>query len=540
MSTELRAAYNIPPGKLVLLIDDDANFINSLAISLEEQLAGVKAKNLQILPPAFSLDEFEAQMTLLRAAHRQNDLIFAFVDLNLPKAPDDSNAAPANGKRILRTLREMNVQTVLVTSKSPGEVGPVEGDPVFVTKPELKGGNKLHELVLQIVTIAEGHEDVSLAECDVLSSPVVERGQTRRLPLAFKSPAMRALRNSRLPKAAVEAAAVLAIGEPGVEFEQLAWLFHREISKGGISYRFRAFDCETGGSPVPLLERPEEQGGPARRCFFLRNLHALEAGELATFCQWLAQCPAIGVGGDRLVLTVHNPADDSGRKRIERLLDLFCLAGYDDFFLLDVPPLSRERPEDIAVYTEYFLRRWSADKDRAKLDIDDRARSLIKNFEYRRNFKQLSVSLDRLFHARGGGVINSAFVRQMYPDGLVVETAAEEVVKLILKPEPVESGGEGSWSPGQLKETCSQFLLQQKSSEEDSDDLRGFTRELEQIVSALETARNLDTEKDGGSRHLLRTGGTRFWPWSRYPVCPRLLAQLERHQLTVGLVRVPQ
>jgi hypothetical protein len=531
----------IPDGKIVLVVDDDLNFRDPFITRLSDLLTELmpKGSHLEVLP-AGAVEAYDAYISMLRDSGREKDLIYALLDLQIPVRRGEIPTTE-NGIVVLNKLRDLKVPTVVISNLplAKRDFGP--NQPVFISKNDLEDERKLKAQAVQIIDAIKDQPTVNLEDCKVLVSPIQERQRTRRLPLAVKSPAMLALHN-RMPKAAREAAAVLAVGDPGVEFEQLAWLFFKEISSTGAGkYQYYPFDCESSGSPITLLQEARDGGEQHPRYLFIRNLHVLEACDLAEICDALAQSPAIRVGGDRAFLTVHRDKiiGTGARNGTERLLDLFCLAGFDDFILLEVPPLSATstasgRPEDIRIYAEYYRLQRMEDKQESLIRFDERALNLITDFEYRRHFKDLSVFLDRLFRTKGGGVINSVFVRSMQPGDLVVDTASREVSKLILNTKAEEPSPGDSWSPGPLQEMCLQFLLLQRSGDEGSEELTIFSKDLEQIVGALESARNLDTDKDGSKR--LQKTGTDLWPWNHYPICPRLLAQLRRHNLTVGLV----
>lgn len=536
---ERHGIFTVPAGRLVLLIDDDDTFVASSDTRLRkkfDELAPAR-RDLQILT-ADTTQRFDAIVAILREDDRLKDLIYAFVDLNLPETRSAA-ARPENGMRVVAQLRNLIVPTVVFSDMSPEKLKRIFDDnpPRFITKEEWNTDARLRPLCLEVLSRLDERPAGTAQDCEVLCSPVAERQRTRRLPFAFGSPAMRSLRN-RIPKVAAEAAAVLAVGDPGVEFEQLAWLLYKEITKaGGCSYHYHSFNASTGGPPTPLLQNIN--GGDERSCHFLfvRNLHALDAAELERFCDELAQSASIRVAGNRAFLTVHRDRVYGAHKQagIDHLLDLFCLAGFEDFVLLDVPALARSRPDDVKAYAKHFLDEWRADAKRPVLTFDEPALDLISKLEYERHFKDLAIFLDRLFHDQEGGVINSAAVRRMRPEQLVVDTAADSIIKLILQTGPDEPSVDGSWSSGPLFDRCNHLAVEYKGNEGDAD-LSAFIRDLEQIVSALEQAKRLDTDAKGASKALLQAGAN-LWPWSRYPICPRLMAQLERHRLTVGVVQ---
>ncbi len=64
-----------------------------------------------------------------------------------------------------------------------------------------------------------------------------------------------------------------------------------------------------------------------------------------------------------------------------------------------------------------------------------------------------------------------------------------------------------------------------------------FYQELERIDEALQQASRLGTEGKTLMEELKKQSPG-FWPWNRYPFCPRLMKHLQRNGLTVGLVEV--
>ena len=137
-------------------------------------------------------------------------------------------------------------------------------------------------------------------------------------------------------------------------------------------------------------------------------------------------------------------------------------------------------------------------------------------------------------------MINAKVVRSVLPRTFV-ETASREIMDQILATDVNDAETGGPWSPGRLHEMCSQFLVNRddrnsQGSAEEDDGLRQFYEDLLKIDEALLQASGLDSEGKTLLQKQLLKRGSGFWPWSRYPVCPRLLKQLEHRGLTVGLV----
>src|SRR5947199_4285398 len=225
--------------KRVLVIDDDEEFRTLCISRIKRLLAELEPKKNDIeVVPADSLEKFEALLATLKADGRERDLIYALVDLKLPTSsrPDaheeEAKAKAENGQIVLRRLTELNVPTLLMSTERMVDEVFRAGQPRFWPKTEFDDERKIKEVVVQILCARDKAPIIELKFCcDYLRSPVQERGQTRQLPLAFQSPSMRALRNRILGKVAGGTAAVLLLGEPGVECEQLSWLLFREVSR---------------------------------------------------------------------------------------------------------------------------------------------------------------------------------------------------------------------------------------------------------------------------------------------------------------------
>jgi hypothetical protein len=525
----------LPAGDIVLLIDDDQVFRNLARGKLERYFAELEAKaDVKILSAA-SVSKFEAILGLISAEHREGAIIYALVDLMLPvdERRDGGLTQPeeANGTRILNRLQELKVPTRLVTKESAQMAGEATlGEQPYMPKADFRDEVKVKALAAEILATRQQAPDVSVNNCVELRSPIGERGQTRLLPLALKSSSMALLHDRIRKRVAREGAAVLLSGAPGVEFEQLAWLLFREITCGGNGpeYAYCPFNCESGGSLTSFLEEERTpRDGALRRYLFIENLHVVDTGELLRFCDALARSAAIRVDGDRVVLTVHKDKGDA----IDRLFDLFCLAGFEDFILLEVPALSGNRRDDIAVYTDYYLQQRNRRGD-SILQINQGALNLIKEIEHKRHFKGLAIFLDRLFRAVAGGVITTKVV-ELVESSSFVETAVRDVSNYIMHDDHEEPDAGGPWSPGRLHEMCAQFLLD-PVRREPGDEVDQLYQDLSRIDVALMQASALDTDRR--LPHKLQRDGADFWPWSRYPVPSRLLKQLERHELTVGLV----
>lgn len=546
LRSEAASGFNIPKGKLVLVIDDDGNFRKTCMSKLKRILTKLEPEeDSLVFVTAGSLEKFELILRMLEVGSRKGDLVYALVDLKLPategRDSPDQEPATRNGRDVCRKLREWNVPILLVSSAGVPEVDPVliDGQMPFLPKEDFNDDRKVEEVTVQILYAKRKSPVISLEYCDVIESPVKERGQTRRLPLAFKAPSMRVLRNRILGKVKGEAAAVLLLGEHGVEFEQLAWLLFREIAWTGAEgtgdprYRYIPFNCESGASPTQFLtEDPAYESPVARqpRFLFIENLHAIDETTLTQFCEALRRSPAVRIDGDRVVLTVHK-GEGNGT---ERLLDLFCM-GFDDFTLLEVPELSRKRPDDIAVYAEYFRIRRLADRQESMILFHERALHLIKAMECKRHFKDLSIFLDVLFRTGESSIITAKTVQSL-SSGRLLERAADEVLAYIRSVDAWDERHSGSqWSPGLLEEMCSQLLVYRSEPDFSTLGEEQFYEELERILLALQQAKRLADEGKAVIDDLQRDGAE-FWPWTRFPIGPNLLKHLQRHGLTVGLV----
>ena len=553
----------IPEGKLVFLVENNERFAikcrGRILFFLEQWLKGSQQENEggasgQALPAFLFVstkEKFDAYMNLLSAAEREGDLIYALIDLGLPLDHTNTAEQEAAGREIYEVLRGKGIPTQILSGKNKEDVLRLlrQTEANYVSKRRFEERRETQREVanqiwgaLKRISPKENGEKTLVT----VSSPEAERGKRRTLPLAFESPSMLKLRRILESQVRRDAAAVLLVGPEGVEFEQLTWFFYELLRKRG-ELEYCCVSLGTGEDLGRLAADLRKSEDGRARFYSIVDVERLSEANLRYLAELLRSGRNLGPGGGRAMLVFGEDIEGVDRRKRDVLLDLFCLAGQEDFTLLEVPPLARRRVEDIELYIEYFRQQREEEVGAPVVDFDQQAFNLVKHLEYRRHFKDLAIFLDRLFRTAPGDMITVRSVMSIWPN--LTRAQEWEVLDHILSTDPNEAGDQES-----LHDLCEELLVDRPDGLEE---LRGkgefpgeeseFFEDLERIVKALETTERLETEKTGVLaeddtvvEELLEQGAT-FWPWERYPICPRLLKELRNQGgVTVGLIRVVQ
>jgi transcriptional regulator with PAS, ATPase and Fis domain len=238
-------------------------------------------------------------------------------------------------------------------------------------------------------------------------------------PLVGKSPAMRGV-FALIAKLASSSATVLISGESGTGKELVARAIHTLSPRAAHS--FVPVNC--AAIPEELLE--SELFGHVRGAFtgainarqgrfqlahggtlFLDEVGEMSAKLQAKLLRVLQEQEFEPIGSDkavrvdvRVVAATNRDlrlATKEGRFREDLFYRLNVLP-------VELPPL-RERPEDIALLTAYFLQRHSRKKGRAVEKVEKEALALLEGYSWPGNVRELENLLERLVILNEDGVI---------------------------------------------------------------------------------------------------------------------------------------
>jgi two-component system response regulator PilR (NtrC family) len=236
-----------------------------------------------------------------------------------------------------------------------------------------------------------------------------------------RSPAVAEIR-SMVQKVSRARTTVLVTGESGVGKEVVARAIHQASAAGGRGQPFVAINC--GAIPEGLIE--SELFGHERGSFTgavdskLGLFEAAGAGTL--FLDEVGELPPnvqvalLRALQDRKIRRVGGSADIGVAARIlaatNRDLAAEVQAGRfreDLFYRLNViqirvPPL-RERREDLALFVEHFLDRFSEEQGRPRVRLAAEAERALLGYDYPGNVRELANVLERAVTLCDGGEV---------------------------------------------------------------------------------------------------------------------------------------
>ena len=537
---------------LVLIIEDDTNFSHACQRELREKIGKLPSAS------QLSLDfqtitchqQFEEVIRHLSAWNGLKSVIYALVDVRIPTVEGvrDANRYKEieNGNSIIKKLRDEKVFFSVISSLPREEIDAKvnsKADIHFIHKDEFS--EKVSTLAQDIVaralsapeTSAEGKARVEQVLC-----PNGSRRQSRILPLAYESSRMTDTVNRINRGEYDDAAAVLLIGEEGVEFEQIGWLLYRKLTEraggGNQELRYEIFNGSSHERVQDLimgLKNWKEVSEGKEAFYFIENIHALNEQDATRLTDLMEDTPGLCAGNLRVVLT-----GEKGKVDV-RVLDLFALAGNPDFFIIDIYPL-RSRQKDIGPYLDYYLGLRNSDEKMLPFTWGPRAKDVLMALRYPRNFKELAVRLDELFRRCGKSVITVRDVREVISSRDLVGTISHSVVQRILRSaEQFERLEHEEKSPhedineelNELKKVCAQLVAgrdQELDSSSREDDR--MYQDLQAIVAAITDIKGL---RNDPSAVIGLEQKENFWPFERYPFSAGLLRELRRHGYSIGI-----
>lgn len=555
---------------VILVIDDDPNFraqcIEDLSSELDRLDERFKDrdpwKEVLTFRALDSLESFGDLMAYLKAWKRVDQIVYAIVDLKLPtrsggEGEDDTPTMIRNGKCVLDALDQAQIPKALVSSADSEIVAEKvlrKKEVPFIAKTHFERAcqdlaRQIHEAPLDALDLAGVRE---------IESPGVKRLRPRKLPLAAKSSQMHNL-ISRIERGTYKnSAAILLIGEEGVEFEQIGWLLYYEALKAHDpspdAPRFRPINCVLRNMPHMPEDHQPNESEPIKplhwiaknlptstsqdvlgQFLFVENIHALEEQDARELGELLAT--QLGAQSEtlRIILTGYSRQVDNN------IMDLFALAGYPDFFIIDIRPL-RERREDISSYLSYYEREWNRNEKAAAIRLSKSARQNLISSIYKRNFKELAIRLDELFRNCSGkcSVLTTRDVRRILDPTGLVSTISQRVIDQILKSQELvmaeddigSSEAEERWGEvrKQLSALCHELVLaleDDRGQEEDGDEL---WKDLQRI---RETLLNIESLRDDPSVQAKLRSIFDLWPLERYPLCASIVRELKSRNLDI-------
>jgi transcriptional regulator with GAF, ATPase, and Fis domain len=256
-----------------------------------------------------------------------------------------------------------------------------------------------------------------------------------------------------LQKAAPTKTTILILGESGTGKELFARAIHHFSGRG--EYPFVPINC--AAIPEELLEselfgheKGAFTGAHARKLgkfelahkgtVFLDEIGELDPGLQAKLLRALQEEEIERVGGTKAV-KIDVRVIAASNKDLEREVaekrfreDLYYRLSV---FPIRVPPL-RERPEDIPLIAEYFVRKYSADLKAGRKELSGGALRLLSEYEWKGNVRELENAIERAIILCDGNTINpehisisplhgSPSLREVSMEGALEEVARRAV-----------------------------------------------------------------------------------------------------------------
>lgn len=526
----------------VLLIDDDEGFSHGCIRKLDEEVQRIRNGEVRLkFEPIVSRSGFDLIFDRLMAQGRLGNIVYALVDLKLPsekEAEESTVQQIENGSHVLERLRkESEIPIYLISSASRELVDTSvlqHAQVRFVEKMYLN--DQVESIAWQLLN-ARDRPRSSARGLRVLTvkCPDDVRGKEWELPLAQESKWMSELLNTINRGIYQDAAAVLLLGGPGVEFEQISWQLYHSVTDPSRPYRFRVVNCRADLN-LEKLKRAiggRAEGGAGELSYwFVKNVQDLDQSGALALAGLLEQADHLGPERDRVTLAgVKDRVDD-------RILDRFALAGHPDFYIVEIPELEERRP-DISAYLHYFTDARNRDSRRNRLQFDERALEVLESIPYPRNFKDLANRLDELFRRCQDDIITVREVQRILQPDQYVDTVWQRVIDQILTSERLEARRSRPSEPGEsvepeLDELCTTLLVAREERGQDKYADDQLYQDLQLIKNAIEHGKRFRDDPSAGE-DLAQL--EEFWPLTRFPVCTGLVKVLQRHDYTIGVVK---
>jgi len=369
---------------LALIIDDEPDLLSLLAITLGRMgIETIKAPTIKAAIQNLNLNEFD----------------LCFTDLRLPDG---------NGLEIVKHIEENHLNTPVAVITAFGEPETAvhalkSGAFDYVCKPiEL-------DVLENMVFNALQASDQLLRLSDEVSAQIAGQANEPLRKLSGKSESIQSIRKI-ITKVASNQAPVHIFGETGTGKELIARLIHSTGPRA--QFEFVAVNCSA--IPRELMESQffgHKKGSftgaysDSEGLFRAANKGTLfldEVGELPNDLQ----AKLLRVIQDKKVRAVGDTREDlvdvrlirATHKNLEEMIESGSFRE-DFYYRINVIPIVasplRNRQEDIPILTEEILKKLCETNNLTPRTVDDEALSMLKNYHYPGNIRELENILER-------------------------------------------------------------------------------------------------------------------------------------------------
>lgn len=377
----------------ILVVDDEADYCEVLKMILEGN--------------GYSADIcFNGREALQKLEESSYDIVIT--DLNMPVM---------DGYELLKEIkkREYDTEVLMLTAFGTIEKA-VEamkaGAYTYVTK-----GNDPEELLMELRRAS----DMRKAE---MKNRILEEKVRKQFMLESKNTRFRQML-VLAERAAASESNILILGESGCGKEVLASFIHEK--SGRKNANLLELNCQALSESILESELfGHEKGsftGASRRriglfeaahggTLFLDEIGGVSIGLQAKLLKAIENRTIYRMGSNtpisvdfRLITATNRNLKEDMDKELFRS-DLFYRIST---IVIEIPPL-RERPEDIPLFIDYFIDKYSIEMKKRNIDISDKVRSMMIEYDYPGNVRELKNIVERCMVLSEKGEIKEEYL----------------------------------------------------------------------------------------------------------------------------------
>lgn len=422
----------------ILIIDDNKSVLTSLELLLENEFGEIVTAS---------------HPGRIEALLQSNPVDLILLDMNFKAGVNNGN----EGLYWLSRIRESNpgIPVIMLTAYGDVELAVKalkSGAADFILKPW--DNAKLTEVIKN--TLAESFRN----------RPALTARKTAPALLTGTSPAMKALMKL-VARVAKTDANVLITGENGTGKEMLAREIHRlslrsgremvSVDMGAVSeslFESELFGHEKGAFTDAKETRPGRFEAADKSTLFLDEIGNLSFPLQAKLLAALQNREITRVGGNKKIPVDLRLITATNRD----LAALVTQGGFREDLLyrintihLELPPL-RERKEDIPLFTDFFLKKYTARYKRPEIKLHEQARKKLEAYEWPGNIRELQHTIEKAVILCEGNEIKagSIFVKQPKGRALTENPNLTEIEKNVIEATIAKNNGNLRASAEQL------------------------------------------------------------------------------------------